>query len=469
MTTDKFRRQLREESQGWQQEGLIDINTYSTLAERYQFGELSNDSGNRFIGILLGLGGILLGLGAITFVAANWQDWSRVARTILLLVLFLGVNSTGFYLWHNPTRRRRLQRLGHGLLLTGGLILGANLGLMSQMFHQSGPLYQLFIVWGLGVLAMAYGLRLASLGVLAWILIMLSYWNYGIGNLNGTHEWEWFPQLMAYLPVLISLFFLPLAHWLRSRWLYGLWGVSFVLLFGTSDVLWQLGKGPGRGAFALASIIPPALLWSYRGIGNVRSSNPSKERFLPIGRSLAVFSIGSSLYVASFKWVWDHNIFATGMTQDFVNLWPGLISLGLYFTLVLLSWWRIAKTESLWTFRERWLQSGVFAVILLGMYGLAIAYSTGTSPIAGPIGVNILFFGLSLLLIHDGLLLSVRRRFWGGMILLVLGLMSRMFEYNTDLTLKAIVLCLCGLGIIAAGLWFEYRVKQPIQPALPER
>ena len=54
------------------------------------------------------------------------------------------------------------------------------------------------------------------------------------------------------------------------------------------------------------------------------------------------------------------------------------------------------------------------------------------------------------------------------MFILVIGLVSRMFEYNTGLTLKALVLSLCGLGIIAAGLWFEYRVKLPVQAVLKE-
>jgi hypothetical protein len=45
--------------------------------------------------------------------------------------------------------------------------------------------------------------------------------------------------------------------------------------------------------------------------------------------------------------------------------------------------------------------------------------------------------------------------FWGGMVLLTLQIFSRMLEYNTDLLFKSLVLFLCGLGVIAAGLWFE--------------
>ena len=58
-------------------------------------------------------------------------------------------------------------------------------------------------------------------------------------------------------------------------------------------------------------------------------------------------------------------------------------------------------------------------------------------------------------MLHDGMLMGVRHRFWGGMGIVVLGLWTRMFEYDTDLLLKAAVLAAFGVAVIAAGLWFE--------------
>ncbi|NJN23861.1 MAG: DUF2157 domain-containing protein [Acaryochloridaceae cyanobacterium RL_2_7] len=230
MNKAEFRRRLRDESQQWQQEGLIEPNLYQVLAERYDFANLSEEPHNQFVGILLGLGGILLGLGAITFVAANWQVWSRVTRVVLLLGLFLSVNSAGFYLWRHPQKRSRLQRLGHGLLLTGSLLLGANLGLMSQMFHQSGPVYQLYFVWSLGVLVMAYSLRLMSLGILSWILMMVSYFSSGGLPLLQNNGLTVIDYGVFYLPILISvLYCLPLAHGLRrvGSMAFGVSALSF--------------------------------------------------------------------------------------------------------------------------------------------------------------------------------------------------------------------------------------------------
>jgi uncharacterized membrane protein len=72
---------------------------------------------------------------------------------------------------------------------------------------------------------------------------------------------------------------------------------------------------------------------------------------------------------------------------------------------------------------------------------------------------NLLLFLLSVGLIREGLAQGQRRLFWGGMLLLTLQIFSRMLEYNTDLLFKSLVLFLCGLGVIAAGLWFERYVR----------
>ncbi|WRH68570.1 MAG: DUF2157 domain-containing protein [Planktothrix sp. GU0601_MAG3] len=185
MINEKFRRQLRQEAKLWQEEQIIDDSVYQQLATRYQFNHLETAASSRFVMILMGLGAILLGLGVITFVAANWQDWSKTVKVLLLLSLFIGVNTTGFYLWKQPSDSLevgRKQKLGQGLLIFGALILGANIALMGQIFHQSGSTHELFLVWGIGVLLMSYSLQLTSLGFLGLLLYGIGYWT-GASNL----------------------------------------------------------------------------------------------------------------------------------------------------------------------------------------------------------------------------------------------------------------------------------------------
>jgi hypothetical protein len=63
--------------------------------------------------------------------------------------------------------------------------------------------------------------------------------------------------------------------------------------------------------------------------------------------------------------------------------------------------------------------------------------------------------------VRQGLNQSIRLNFWAGVSLLTLQIFSRMLEYQTGLIFKSIVLVLCGLAIVIAGLWFErYLGKQ---------
>ena len=160
MLPTKFRRQLRSEADLWVQEGLIDRTTHDRIATRYQFSALDLESRNSLVTLLIGLGSVLIGLGVLTFVAANWQQLDREWRVVILISAFIAVNLVGFSFWREPVGSK--QRLGQGLLLLGAMILGGNMALMGQMFHVPGELFQLLIAWAVGVLLMAYSLRLTS-------------------------------------------------------------------------------------------------------------------------------------------------------------------------------------------------------------------------------------------------------------------------------------------------------------------
>jgi len=108
---------------------------------------------------------------------------------------------------------------------------------------------------------------------------------------------------------------------------------------------------------------------------------------------------------------------------------------------------------------------GVIAVLPFlpagGEFGSAIAVFT----------VNVLLFLLGAGLIREGIAAGQRTIFWLGMTLLTLQILSRLFEYSTGLLFKSLVLFLCGLGVIAIGLWFERYVRtlsvQAMVPATP--
>ncbi|MFB8791653.1 MAG: DUF2157 domain-containing protein [Potamolinea sp.] len=452
MLSDKFRRQLQQEIDQWRTDKLIDDSLYEQLSQRYQFSDLEISARNRFVVILLGLGSVLLGLGVITFVAANWQFWSRESKVILLLSGFIGINTAGFYLWRRPTERWQ-RRLGHGLLLLGAIVLGANMALMSQMFHQSGGVYQLYIVWGLGVLAMAYSLQLTSLGILAFLLIGLGYvqsfWQQP--EFVAIGEFSWLRFLVQHMPLLSLLMFIPLAYWCRSRWIFRLGAIAVVSsleanLLGVN--LW----GSNAWLAASACALPPALLWAYND-SLWRQRFIGTESFNSTARTLAVTFLSLMFYVLAFYEIWNKSSVISTEEAALINL-NGFIVLDILIlgSLTVWQWIRLLRRMD---------GTSITLAIMTAISAL-IAYwhlSLGRLQITAVLVFNVLLFILAVGLIREGIRDSRRRIFWGGMVLLTMQIFSRMLEYETELIFKAIVLLLCGFGVIAAGLWFERSVR----------
>ncbi len=456
MVSEKFRYQLRQEVEQWQAEGLINQQLYETITHRYQFSALETSARNRFVMILLGLGSVLLGLAVITFVAANWQVWSRGVRVVLLLSLFVGVNTAGFYLWRYPTERWS-SRLGQGLLLLGALILGANMALMSQMFHASGEVYQLYLLWGLGVVAMAYSLRLTLLGILAVILVGIGF-TLSMPELFRPGEYSLFQQVVQHLPLLASVIFVPLAYWCRSRWLFGLTAVLVVFALEmnlsqqVSALLYLFTAIAGMVA-AIAFAVPPMLLWAYR---DSLWGLPSEEdnSFAPVARNLAIVFLSLLFYLFSFHSYWESSPIPETATLSWRE-WLTLLDAFVVGGLAIFAWWRLGYAEN----RSRWQLDFTSTVVAL-MSALAaiivwLHISVGALGASATLSYNALLATLAIGLIREALATGKRRGFWGGILLIVLQIFSRMIEYNTGLVFKAVVLFLCGMAIILAGLWFE--------------
>lgn len=445
MVSDKFRHQLRREVEQWKIEGLIEDNIYQQLAERYQFDDLDTSARNRFVAILFGLGSILLGLGLITLVAANWQIWSRESKMLLLIFIFIGINTTGFYLWNSPNDRGQ-KRLGQGLLLLGALLLGANMGLMSQMFHQSGAIYELFLIWGLGVLAMAYSLNLESLGIVAVILLGISYqnsmwesWWHG-SNFSGSQ------LAIEYMPLLISFLFIPLAYRCRSNWLFGLSVFLAIYSFILHNNLVFNGI-----SISISYCLPAALLWAYKNSLWTHSSS-NQNLFDRIARNLAIFCLSCLFYWFSFHWIWENSWNVTRSEID--DSTSNLINIIIFLAITIYAWWQLGRTNN-----SRWQIDRTSSFVGMGLIisGSLFWYQTSIGNLNGIATTifNLMLLFLAIELIRQALATGKRGGFWSGIILLVVQICSRMLEYETELILKAIVLFICGIAIILAGLWFE--------------
>ncbi|MCS6958431.1 MAG: DUF2157 domain-containing protein [Pseudanabaenaceae cyanobacterium SKYGB_i_bin29] len=451
MAGERFRRELKQESEQWRQEGLISQEVWQRLADRYQFDQLSA-SGQAFSTILYAVGGILIGLAVITSVAANWQNLDRISKFILLLTWLIVSNSLGFYLWQYT---QSLQRLGQGILLAAGLSLGGVIALVAQIFHLSGPLYGLFFIWSIGVLVMGGSLRFQTLTMMGLIILAIGYGSYFF---NFDRELHPIGELMP----IISLLLLPLAYWLESRAVFVL--IILLWLFSQGQTVWY-------GSKPLIFILPAVILWGYDDslkldrLGSYLSHKPMQ----PVARVFSVLLLGICLYFYSFKFVWHASSFGLFVDIDPSNSWVKLNSLEqLYFGLLCGVALYVVVRQLL--VRNEIMTKVMFGA-LVGFTTLSFIRPTTISYydyyanysdyfIIHTFITNCFLAALSLTLIRLGTEKLQRAKFWFGMILLCLQIISRFFEYDTGLSLKAFVLGLCGVAILGWGIWFERYLQQ---------
>ncbi|BAZ52930.1 hypothetical protein NIES4103_55950 [Nostoc sp. NIES-4103] len=469
MVLDNFQRKLRQEAQLWRDEGIISASQYEQIADRYQFKNLEAAARDRSTMIAIATGGVLLCLGVITFVVANWEVWPREVKFILMMSLFFSVSIIGFYtrqatLGKNegkkPQRSKRL--LGEALLILGAFILGANIVLMAQIFNINGSTTELFFAWGFGVLLMAYSLSLNSLGIMAIILVQIGYWA-GIGDLSYTSTYSgnssWARLVLQHMPLLSWLLFVPLAYFCRSRWIFALAAFSFAssLVFNLDPLpLLNLANvAPWVASFAFA--LPPALFWSY---DDLLFPTINYRLFQPLARDLALVAFGLVFYILSFRWQWQgqsYSSYPPTTTSVFMSL--PIIDLGILSGLAVLQWLFLLRHRSNPPRREAVFSTAIITTFI-GFIAIVPFWHQAITRIGdlGSFIFNVLLAVLAWGLIQEGLKLSDRRAFWGGMLLLTLQIISRVLEYDTDLLFRSLVFIMCGSVLISAGLWFERRL-----------
>ncbi|WP_414529545.1 DUF2157 domain-containing protein [Nodularia chucula] len=465
---DNFQQKLQREAKIWRDEGLISASQYQNLADRYRFNNLEAAARDRFGVMVISLGGVLLCLGIITFVAANWEIWSREVKFILMISLFISTSIIGFYTWKEGKSRNNQQQkqpqnkriVGEGLLILSSFILGANILLMAQIFNINGSAAELFFAWGFGVLVMAYSLSLTSLGLMAIILSQIGYWVGRENFLVSVDDWNWVGLVVRHMPLLSWLLFVPLAYFCRSRWIFALAALVFAgtlqLSLNPLPLLNFANMAPWVASFALA--LPPALFWSY---DDLLFPTVNYRLFQPLARDLALIFFGLVFYALSFREQWVGSTFNNFVPSNSNNLFMSLpiIDLGILSGLTVLQWLSLLRLRNNPPRREV-----IFTLVVVTTYlGFIIITPFWHLAITridelGSFIFNVLLAFLASGLIREGLKLNNRSNFWGGMLLLTMQIISRAIEYDTDRLFQSLVFVICGSALISAGLWFERRL-----------
>ncbi len=249
-----YQQKIIRDIERWRAAGWID----DAGAQAIRADVASRGRGVGLPGALAILAAVLIGFAVMSFVAANWQEMSRVFRLGLLTGLLWAAYALAAAMF-----RRRLDTFGHAAVLAGCAIFGADIMLVSQMYHMDGNAPDVLLVWAAGTFLA--GVLLRSNPALSFALILFSAW--GI--------WETVQREDVYWPYLIPWALVSAAfYW--QRWhagvhLSGIALTGFVLTYGQIhhavggfETVTLIGVVIGALA-ALGLVLRPGLAAIWRG------------------------------------------------------------------------------------------------------------------------------------------------------------------------------------------------------------
>ena len=235
ISREAYLERLREDLSRWAAQGRIDPEAVDALLAdaAARFGEeaaapaaaaperigpapMAESRGGRMVEAMFLLAGVLLAAGALSFIAANWEQMSRLARLALIIG---GLWASGlFAVW---LRGRAPARYAEGMFLLTAALFGGAMALIAQMYHISGDLPRFLLTWSLGALALSALMAAEWAGVLGllaglgWSLASVGMYltELGFGQAFAGEVRVHWPFLLMLLPAAL----LAMMH--RWRWL----------------------------------------------------------------------------------------------------------------------------------------------------------------------------------------------------------------------------------------------------------
>ncbi len=141
---------------------------------------------NRLFTIFGVFGALLVGSGIILMLAHNWDDFSRITKTILAFIpLFIGQCAAGFSILKNKARTWK-EASGTFLFFA----VGASISLVSQIYNISGDLGSFLRTWTILCLPLIYLLRSHAVALL--VILSSTYYATEVGLWNyKSNETPW--------------------------------------------------------------------------------------------------------------------------------------------------------------------------------------------------------------------------------------------------------------------------------------
>lgn len=108
----------------------------------------------KVIRIIVVIGALLIGAGLFSFIASNWDGIPDTLKILIIVSSMLAAYLAGWYFKQVQSN----SKTSEALFLLGAIIYGGGLFLVAQIFNISANWPDGFIIWMIGVIAMAFAL-----------------------------------------------------------------------------------------------------------------------------------------------------------------------------------------------------------------------------------------------------------------------------------------------------------------------
>ncbi len=422
---------LRTEIDLWTNEGIIAPDQGAVLKARYPAPGESLAWGRI---IFFSIGAVLIGLGVILLFAYNWQKMHKFAKLAVIFTALISAHGAGFWL-KRPTGR--FQTAGEGLHLLGTMLFGAGIWLIAQIYHIDEHYPNAFLIWGIGALAMAWGLPSITQGIVATILLVL--WNsFEIFDFKN-------PHLLA--PFLILGGILPLAWIHRSRVLVpiSIVGFLFTLFAAVMEIEGDLA--------ALVIFFCACMLI---GSGLVTRRRDWFPGISPIFSFMGFFIYMLILFILSFH-KGGSNIWSVDFDEFQQSLLFFAFALGAIAIWILAIWPIPARHQPL----KLILQTQYYGVFMA--FTLIVLSVLGVIKLYGWLGMgifNMLFLYQAITMITNGCRDLNLKMTATGCVLFAVIIFARYTDLFVSLLTRSMVFLIAGAVLFSAGIYYSKTKKQ---------
>ncbi|WP_234859515.1 DUF2157 domain-containing protein [Aquimarina aquimarini] len=384
--------------------------------ERY-YATKNIERPNRLFMIFGVFGALLIGSGIILMLAHNWDDFTRLTKTILAFIpLIIGQIMTGYSVLKNKSVTWK-EASGTFLFFS----VGAAISLVSQIYNIPGKLSSFLLTWIVLCLPLLYVLRshvitLLSIVLSTYYAVELGFWSHWSAKV----PWLYIIFMIAIIPYYYNLLTKNISSNTVTifNWLLPMSGtIALGAFVGASD---DLGF--------IMYIILFGLFYNIGKLPVFAETRTARNGFLIIG-SLGTVVL---LMIFTFRSMWDE-LLPGRFVYDNQELY---ITLGLLVVSILVFGYT--------AFKKGIKTITLFQVAFMAFIGVyAIFFASGILPV---IIINILVFALGVSAIKIGVSKFNFAILNYGLLIVSILIICRFFDTDMSFILRGILFIAVGVG-----------------------